>query len=774
MLSLIKYWIEYFSIKKSGMFDAEYYLLNYFNSQPDHITVKVDPLYHFIAKGWKEGKNPSRSFNTKEYLEMNPDVRDAGVNPLFHYIRFGKREGRWSSSGGFSASDHHSSQRKYLPKVSVIVTNYNHAPFLRKRLDSIYQQTYKNFEVILLDDHSTDHSIGILKEYALAYPEKTRCYFNDTNTGSPFAQWKKGIAKAEGELIWIAESDDYCDENFLEYLVPNFFDDSVMLSYANMVFVDRDEKKHVFSFEKYVAEFHPRRWTTSFVETAHNEVIKSLGLINTIPNVSGAVFRKPNEGFALFKDPDWEKMLVCGDWLFYLHLIRGGKIAYCSRTHDYFRLHEDSTSKKTQVQDLYYLEHEKVANAVAGLYKVPESLFSHFSDRLKKFYFENVPNGSLEKYSACFNLAKIIASRKSRNPNVLMVTYGFIVGGGEIFPLHLANALYKQGAGITVFNGGYGPAQLNVRKMLYPQIPVINYDQHTMKKLVRNFGIEIIHTHHVSMERLFAAVKPEGISGIKHVATMHGMYELIDNFLVETKKARQRVDHWFYISDKNVVPFRENGLFDPIKFSKIDNGMPDPTVHPVDLSPLGITPESFTICLASRALPEKGWMEAIKATQKAREATQKDIHLLLLGAGPLFEALQEQGVPEFIHLLGFKENVDDYLAVSQLGLLPSYYKGESFPLVIIQYFMAEIPVIASKVGEIPRMMTADNQETGGLLIELQDGKVVVDKLADALVKLILNTGFYAGCVLTARLLKKRYHIDNIAKIYLAAYKQLAN
>ena len=52
-----------------------------------------------------------------------------------------------------------------MPLVSVIVPNYNHAPYLRQRLDSIFNQTFHDFEVIILDDCSTDNSIEIIEEY---------------------------------------------------------------------------------------------------------------------------------------------------------------------------------------------------------------------------------------------------------------------------------------------------------------------------------------------------------------------------------------------------------------------------------------------------------------------------------------------------------------------------------------------------------------------------------------------------------------------------------
>ena len=99
-------------------------------------------------------------------------------------------------------------------KVSIIVPSYNHSMFLKGRLESIYNQTFNDFEVILLDDCSADDSKSILKEYA-NHPKTSYCVFNDKNSGSPFKQWGKGLALAKGEFVWIAESDDVAHPAFL-------------------------------------------------------------------------------------------------------------------------------------------------------------------------------------------------------------------------------------------------------------------------------------------------------------------------------------------------------------------------------------------------------------------------------------------------------------------------------------------------------------------------------------------------------------------------------
>ena len=104
-----------------------------------------------------------------------------------------------------------------MPKVSVIIPNYNHARFLRQRIESVLGQTYQDFEVILLDDCSTDESRSIISEYAKN--PRVRIEFNETNSGSTFKQWNKGVRLARGEYVWMAESDDYADERLLERLV---------------------------------------------------------------------------------------------------------------------------------------------------------------------------------------------------------------------------------------------------------------------------------------------------------------------------------------------------------------------------------------------------------------------------------------------------------------------------------------------------------------------------------------------------------------------------
>lgn len=104
------------------------------------------------------------------------------------------------------------------PNVSVIIPNYNHAPYLIERIESVLNQTYQDFEVIILDDCSKDNSHEIIELYR-NHSKVSQIEYNETNSGSTFKQWQKGISMAQGEWIWIAESDDVADFTFLEVLV---------------------------------------------------------------------------------------------------------------------------------------------------------------------------------------------------------------------------------------------------------------------------------------------------------------------------------------------------------------------------------------------------------------------------------------------------------------------------------------------------------------------------------------------------------------------------
>lgn len=102
------------------------------------------------------------------------------------------------------------------PLFSVLVANYNNGRYLREALDSVWQQTYNNWQVVVVDDGSTDESHDIYKE--LTSDPRFKVVLNDKNKGCTFTK-KRCIDEAEGELCGFLDADDALMPNALEIMV---------------------------------------------------------------------------------------------------------------------------------------------------------------------------------------------------------------------------------------------------------------------------------------------------------------------------------------------------------------------------------------------------------------------------------------------------------------------------------------------------------------------------------------------------------------------------
>lgn len=658
-----------------------------------------------------------------------------------------------------------------LPLVSVIVPNYNHAKFLRERLDSIYQQTYKNIEVILLDDDSSDNSIEILQEYLRRYPDNTRLIVNENNSGKVFAQWNKGLSLANGEYIWIAESDDYCDKGFLEELLLAMRHQSVMLSFARSVFMKNGKK--IWSLEEYLADL-PISWDTPFVMSAHKIVNKAFAIKNVVPNVSSAVFRNvgviPDEITAIWKD-----MSLCGDWLFYLWLIRGGAVSYTNRVTNYYRIHEKSTSLKVQNTLAYYAETHKISCFVAQNYAVNSSVFEMVKSNLIQHYMGRQRTENYEEVEEIYDIEKIKDSAKCRRPNVAVCGYSLTQGGGEIFPIYLANELKKQGLAVTFIDFRGVDYDREIRKKLSRDVPLIELrDGQDIKAVISFLGAEIIHTHEATVDRTVAYNIRNKAHPCKHIITLHGMYESISKMGLEEvlELVVPSCSCFVYIADKNLVPFK--GVSEPISFFKIGNGLPEIPITPHDRTELGIEENAFCLTLVSRARFEKGWLEAIEAVKSANEKSNRAIHLILIGNGECYEYLQNKELPSYIHLLGRKSDVRNYFAMSDIGLLPSRFKGESFPLVVIESLMSGTPVVASDIGEVRHMLEDGEGGMAGILFSLNNGTIPIDDLTKIILLLSTDEKIYRLLKMRIGKVTEKFNIAYTARQYRDVYDKALN
>jgi glycosyltransferase involved in cell wall biosynthesis len=223
----------------------------------------------------------------------------------------------------------------FTPLVSVIIPNYNHASYLKQRIDTVLAQTFQDFEVIILDDCSKDNSREIIKE--CQNDGRVRLAFNESNSGCVFKQWNKGLKMAGGKYVWIAESDDYSAPDFLATMVARLeADPKVGLAFCDSFRVcDGDVSA---ARARWFGEF-AHLYEQDFKAEGKDYVARQMLFHNTIPNTSSVVFRRSVADEA---GPADESFLLSGDWLFWISLLSRSNLAYVATPLNYYRYHQQT------------------------------------------------------------------------------------------------------------------------------------------------------------------------------------------------------------------------------------------------------------------------------------------------------------------------------------------------------------------------------------------------------------------------------------------------
>ena len=272
-------------------------------------------------------------------------------------------------------------------KISVVIPNYNYENYLSKRIESIINQTYPIFELIILDDCSEDKSIEVINHYKKKYPLKIKVFRNHENSGNVFNQWERGLKQCSGDYIWIAEADDLSEYNFVESLVRKLEDDSdVIMAYSQSKMIDKDgviTQNNYLSYTNYVDE---KIWIEDYISDGIDEICKRLSIKNTIPNVSGVLFK--NGDFANSIN-EAKKFQVAGDWIFYIEILKNNKkIAFCSESLNLHRRHDGSITIGTKAK-VHFDEIAKIQNYIIRNFEVSEEIKSKIDEYRNelKLYF---------------------------------------------------------------------------------------------------------------------------------------------------------------------------------------------------------------------------------------------------------------------------------------------------------------------------------------------------------------------------------------------------
>ncbi len=222
-------------------------------------------------------------------------------------------------------------------KVTVIVPSYNHAKYIRQRIESILKQTYSNIELIVIDDESEDSSIEVITElknkYGFKYIQRVK------NSGTPFSAWEDVCKLASGKYIWVCESDDIAAPKFLETAVTSLASDlRAVMFYCSSIIIDENGKEMGHTDNYFHDIWKESRWDTNFTSDGKSELKNFQLRGQTVPNMSSALFTA-NTFRKSFK-PFIKRLRLTGDWLFVGEVMKCGRIIFHHTALSYFREHE--------------------------------------------------------------------------------------------------------------------------------------------------------------------------------------------------------------------------------------------------------------------------------------------------------------------------------------------------------------------------------------------------------------------------------------------------
>lgn len=237
-------------------------------------------------------------------------------------------------------------------KISVIVPNFNYAQYLGERLRSIFNQSHPIFELIVLDDASTDNSLEVLETLRGELGREFRVVVNDKNSGNVFAQWARGVELARGDLIWIAEADDIAHPNFLHRLAHSFLGSDTRFAFCDSRAIDSSGNELDVSYKKYYSKVGTGYLAEDERLAASDFATRHLSERNLILNVSAVLWRKDCLRDALARTaPHLKKVRLVGDWLTYISACTGpGSVFYCAEMLNSHRRHEGGVTGRMAIR----------------------------------------------------------------------------------------------------------------------------------------------------------------------------------------------------------------------------------------------------------------------------------------------------------------------------------------------------------------------------------------------------------------------------------------
>lgn len=283
-------------------------------------------------------------------------------------------------------------------KVSILIPTFNSEKYIAETIESALNQTYKDFEIILVDNASSDKTWEIIKEYQNKYSSIIVSFQNSENIG-PIKNWMKCIELASGEYAKIIWSDDLIENDFLEKTVPILkkHNDVGFVFSPAVIFGSVKKDKLFYTSEKQSGIYSTRKFIEGLLFDKDYPNSPACGIFRLKDLEKNLLLRIPNKF-----NSDASIHAIGNDLLIYLLTAKDyDKFAYTDETLAKFRAHGDSitiSTKKSKmvlnydIAKAYFVDnfvHDmnivKKFNAVLWLHNI---IFKTSSE-IRRFYFYN-------------------------------------------------------------------------------------------------------------------------------------------------------------------------------------------------------------------------------------------------------------------------------------------------------------------------------------------------------------------------------------------------
>jgi glycosyltransferase involved in cell wall biosynthesis len=298
-----------------------------------------------------------------------------------------------------------------------------------------------------------------------------------------------------------------------------------------------------------------------------------------------------------------------------------------------------------------------------------------------------------------------------------------------------------------------------------------------LRRLHKRYRFDVVNAHLLAAERAAALAFPSGDPAI--IASDHGDYRWVitNNNRKHFQPALSRVAAMICLSQANIEVARTIRDIKGFSYYKVYNGfepacgeaLPATAVAPRASSP-------FVFGMVSRGIHEKGWAEAVAAFAALRARCCMPMQLLLVGDGEEIGRLRlevaKSGI-EGVEFAGHQRDTLQFIRRFDVALLPTYYRAESLPTVIVECLSVGVPVIASDIGGIREMLETEDGLAGAVVPLGENGKADVGELGSRMEEMVCTTPIRLAAQENAKVAFRKFDMKTCVDRYLEIFDRHA-